>query len=63
MEKLGEGEPILIIGILVDRRLGTVGFLVHNNYKLAFKDDAIKTGDLHFVCCAEGEGSSFELEK
>ena len=48
---------------MVDRTLGTVGFSVAGKYKEAFKDEEIKTGELHFACSARSKGNGFKIEK
>ena len=57
-QALNEGETV---SVFVDRIDGTVGFLINGKYKEAYKDEEIKTGDLHFVCCAGYDGSEFEI--
>ena len=35
---------------MVDRVMGTVGFIINFEYIEAFQDDEIKTGKLNFAC-------------
>ena len=49
--------------IVVDRAVGTVGFIVHGEYREAYKDAKIRTGQLHFACSSGDKGCIFEIVK
>ena len=41
MDTIPEGE---LVEAIVDRELGSVGFVIKGNYKLAYQNEEIKTG-------------------
>ena len=51
------------VDVVVDRSLGTVGFIKNEKYVEAYQDEEIKTGKLYFVCCGGDEGNDFKIEK
>ena len=56
--KLLEGETVTIV---VDRKIGLVGFSIHGIYRRAFKNLEIMKGELYFACSAGDSGNMFEI--
>ena len=48
--------------VIVDRSEGRISFCIDSKYMMAFQDEEIKSGRLHFSCSSGIEGIEFEIK-